>query len=97
MNEQIEFDELYQGFEEWLDEVEKTLPLAIPEEEQMSYDKARVIQQIHARLASLEEDREQARLDDRSTDLIDVEMKELRIKLQDVMNSTCPIFIEEQV
>lgn len=34
MDEQIEFDELYQGYEEWLDEVEKTLPLPIPEEEQ---------------------------------------------------------------
>lgn len=95
MNEQIEFDELYQGFEEWLDEVEKTLPLAIPEEEQMSYDKARVIQQIYIRLASLESDREQARLNDQSTDLIDVEIKALRVRLQDVMNSTCPIFTEE--
>lgn len=27
MDEQIEFDELYQGYEEWLDEVEPTLPI----------------------------------------------------------------------
>ena len=27
MEEQIEFDELYQGYEEWLDEVEPSLPI----------------------------------------------------------------------
>lgn len=33
MDEQQEFDELYQGYEEWLDEMEKTLPPPFPEED----------------------------------------------------------------
>lgn len=61
----------------------------------MGYDKTKVVQQIHTRLASLESDREVARINDRSTEHIDIEMKALRIKLQDVMNSTCPILTEE--
>lgn len=95
MDEQLEFDELYQGYEEWLDEVEKTLPLPISEEEQMAYERTRVVQQIYSRLASLEQDREAARLNDQPTEEIDKEMTALRIKLQDVMNSPCPVFTEE--
>jgi hypothetical protein len=36
MDEVQEFDELYQGYEEWLDEVEASLPL--PEEVQDEHD-----------------------------------------------------------
>lgn len=82
-------------YEEWLDEVEKALPLPVPEEEHVGYVRMKVIQQIYQRLASLEQDREVARLAEQPTDLIDVEMQELRKSLQDVMNSECPIFSEE--
>jgi hypothetical protein len=36
MDETQEFDELYQGYEEWLDEVESTLPL--PEGDECNQD-----------------------------------------------------------
>lgn len=85
-------DQLGKDYEEWLDEVEKTLPLPIPEEEQMS--RTQILQQIYARLARLEEDREVARLADQDVSAIDSEMKSLRIKLQDVMNSPCPLLKE---
>lgn len=54
-------------------------------------ERAQMLQQIYQRLATLESDREVARITNSSTDEIDVEMKALRIKLQDVMNSVCPI------
>lgn len=53
--------------------------------------RAQMLQQIYQRLATLESDREAARIADSSTDEIDKEMKALRVKLQDVMNSVCPL------
>lgn len=56
-----------------------------------------LLQQIYARLATLESDREEFRIQggkDEAIAYIDIEMKELRLKLQDVMNSPCPIFKE---
>ena len=50
-----------------------------------------ILQQIYARLARLEEDREVARLAEKETKAIDDEMTALRKKLQDVMNSPCPV------
>ncbi len=82
-------DQLGKEYEEWLDEVEKTLPLPIPEEEEMSRNQ--IIQQIYARLARLESDREEARLAGKDVAAIDMEMTSLRLKLQDVMNSPCPL------
>lgn len=55
----------------------------------MSRDK--ILQQICARLATLESDREEARLNGRDVTAIDSEMKALRLKLQDVINSPCPL------
>lgn len=56
--------------------------------------RTKLIQQIYARLATLESDREEARINDKETDSIDAEMKELRLKLQTIMNSPCPVFKE---
>lgn len=84
-------ERLGKDYEDWLDSIEHTLPLPIPEEERMAYVRTLVIQQIYDRLARLESDREEARINDKSIDDIDAEMKALRMKLQDVMNSVCPI------
>ena len=54
-------------------------------------ERLKMLQQIYSRLASLESDREEARLNNKATESIDSEMKALRLKLQDVMNSVCPI------
>lgn len=50
-----------------------------------------LLQQIYARLARLEEDREVSRLEDKDIKHIDEEMKALRLKLQEIMNSPCPV------
>lgn len=84
-------EQLGKEYEEWLDSIEHTLPLPIPEEENMNTTRLLVLKQIYDRLARLESDREEARIDNQSTDDIDVEMKALRLKLQDVMNSPCPV------
>lgn len=55
-------------------------------------ERTKLLQQIYDRLARLEDAREEARLANQPTDVIDIEMKELRIKLQNVMNSVCPVF-----
>lgn len=47
-------------------------------------EKLKLIQKIYARLATLESDREEARINNKETDSIDMEMKELRLKLQTV-------------
>jgi hypothetical protein len=54
-------------------------------------ERTKLLQQIYARLARLEDSREEARIKNEPTEQIDVEMKELRIKLQTVMNSVCPV------
>lgn len=54
-------------------------------------NRTQILQQIYARLARLEEDREVARLDNRDVKSIDDEMTSLRKKLQEVMNSPCPL------
>ena len=54
-----------------------------------------ILQQIYARLARLEEDREVARLADKDTSAIDSEMTALRHKLQNVMNSPCPLLKDD--
>ena len=54
-------------------------------------NRTQILQQIYARLARLEEDREVARLADKDIKAIDDEMTALRHKLQSVMNSPCPL------
>jgi len=54
-------------------------------------ERTKLLQQIYARLARLEDSREEARIKNESTEQIDLEMKELRIKLQNTMNSVCPV------
>jgi len=54
-------------------------------------ERIKLVQQIYARLARLEDSREEARIRNEPTDQIDSEMKALRLKLQDVMNSVCPV------
>ena len=54
-------------------------------------ERTKLIQQIYDRLARLEESREETRIAEGDTTLIDGEMKELRLKLQEVMNSDCPL------
>jgi hypothetical protein len=54
-------------------------------------ERIKLIQQIYARLGRLEDSREEARINNKSTEMFDVEMKALRLKLQDIMNSVCPI------
>lgn len=85
-------EQLGKEYEEWLDSIEHTLPLPIPEEEiSMNNTRMLVLKQIYDRLARLESDREEARIEGKQTDDIDAEMKALRLKLQDVMNSVCPV------
>lgn len=50
-----------------------------------------VLQQIYTRLASLEEQRETARLAEQDCSAIDSEMKALRLKLQEVNSNPCPV------
>jgi hypothetical protein len=38
MDKTQEFDDLYKGYEEWLDEVEPTLPLPFPEGDECNQD-----------------------------------------------------------
>lgn len=87
-------ERLGKDYEDWLDSIEHTLPLPIPEEERMNNTRMLVIKQIYDRLARLESDREEARINDKPTEAIDYEMKALRLKLQDVMNSVCPVLQE---
>lgn len=54
-------------------------------------ERTKLLQQIYVRLARLEDSREEARIKNESTEQIDLEMKELRIKLQNTMNSVCPV------
>ena len=54
----------------------------------------KLLQQIYARLATLESDREEARINNKETYSIDMEMTELRKKLQVIMNSPCPVLKE---
>lgn len=54
-------------------------------------ERLKLIQQIYERLARLEEQREVDRIENKDVQEIDKEMKALRIKLQDIMNSPCPI------
>lgn len=58
-------------------------------------ERLKLLQEIYARLSRLESDREVARLADHATGDIDAEMDSLRKKLQDVMNSQCPILKDE--
>jgi len=53
--------------------------------------RAAIIQQIYTKLAQLEDLREEQRINDLPTDKVDAELKELRSKLQIVMNSKCPV------
>ena len=56
-----------------------------------------LLQQIYSRLASLESSREELRIkgnQDEAITYIDIEMKELRLKLQTIMNSPCPVLKE---
>lgn len=57
----------------------------------ISVNRTQLLQQIYSRLARLEDDREVARIENKSTVEIDTEMSALRFKLQDLMNSVCPI------
>ncbi len=58
-------------------------------------ERIRLLQKLYARLANLEDTREELRIKggcDEQIAQIDDEMKALRLKVQDVMNSPCPIF-----
>ena len=57
-------------------------------------ERIKLVQKIYSRLATLESDREEARINNKETESIDMEMTELRKKLQIVMNSPCPVFKE---
>ena len=50
-----------------------------------------VLQQIYARLSRLEDLREETRINDGLTETIDIEIKSLRDKLQNTMNTVCPV------
>lgn len=50
-----------------------------------------VLQQIYSELAKLGDEREEARINDLPTDYIDNRIKDLRIKLNSVMNNKCPV------
>lgn len=53
----------------------------------MDNEKLLIVQQIHARLARLEDMREDMRINSEDTDLVDLEMKSLREKLKDILNN----------
>jgi hypothetical protein len=54
------------------------------------------LQQIYARLASLEAEREEKRIQDQDVSKIDFEMTALRLKLQETTNSPCPLIKEQR-
>lgn len=54
-------------------------------------ERTKLIQQIYKRLASLEEERATTDIRSERYAEIDVEMTHLRLKLQDAMNSVCPL------
>jgi hypothetical protein len=58
-------------------------------------DKNKLIQQIYSRLARLEESREESRIADIDCSHIDREMNELRFKLKELMNSSCPVVLDK--
>lgn len=78
-------------YEEWLDKVEKTLPLPIPEEDNMTPIRNRLVHQIHEKIAKLEV--EMFSYDFHSTPWVECsrEIDHLREKLRDIMNSQCPL------
>lgn len=58
-------------------------------------ERLKLLQKFYARLARLEDSREELRIKgdcDEQIALIDTEMKEIRLKVQEVMNSPCPVF-----
>lgn len=55
-----------------------------------------IIQQIYQRLANLEKEMEATVVDSWRWNEISVEMRALREKLQNVMNSVCPIIKDEE-
>ena len=60
-------------------------------------ERLKLLQKLYAKLARLEDTREEIRIKgecDEQIVQIDIEMKALRLKVQDVMNSSCPIFKE---
>lgn len=84
-------NKLGREFEEWLDSIEHTLP-PIPKENAMSRNET--LCQILKRLATLEEARKANYPDIIDCDMIDEEIKALRVKYQQVMNG--PLTIEEK-
>lgn len=54
-------------------------------------ERTKLIQQIYARLADLEQEFMQCDTCSPRWEEVQVEMNHLRLKLQDVMNSVCPI------
>jgi len=54
-----------------------------------------ILQQLYSRLSTLESDMEETRLKDQPTDHIYQEMKALRLKVKEVMNSPCPLLKED--
>lgn len=58
-------------------------------------ERTKLLQQIYYRLGRLEESVEEARIANRPTEDFDKEIKELRFKLQNIMNSVCPIIKRE--
>lgn len=54
-------------------------------------ERLKICQQIYERLASLEVQREEVRIANKDVKEVDAEMAALRKKLQNVMNSPCPV------
>lgn len=88
-------DQLDKEYEEWLDEIEKSLPLPVPEEINMNTTKAFIVMQLQKRLATLEAYREEIRSHPNTVKMVDEEMTAVRFKLKDVMNSQCPLLKEK--
>lgn len=61
----------------------------------MSFDKLKVVQTIYTKLAQLDDLLEELRIADKDCRAVESEMKALRKKLQEVMNSECPILNED--
>jgi reverse gyrase len=57
----------------------------------------KMVQEIYEQLSYLEDAREVARLESQDIGEISLKIDELRSKLQDIMNSKCPIIEDSQL
>lgn len=84
-------DFLGKEYEEWSDYVDSISPFPLPEEERIREQRALNIRHVYMRLASLENMREERRVNGENTSDIDLEMDHLRSYLEHLMNDICPI------